>query len=536
MKDLRSMFKFVDKKRMILVLFLDILYNLSVYGSAFALSYYITNPLTEDKLISLLIVLGILYVVSLFLRWIYIKMDQVFLYKIQLDAEQYFYNKLQNMSPKNIGKFHTGYIQNCISQTSGEYACFFETITDNFIPLFVGLISFVYMALKQSLLVGGILLLLFVITFIVRAKQTKEKEKYLDKFHKTTNSYGATLIDFIQNIFTVIKLDVKEFSNKVIKRKRDVFIKDLQSLENQSAKVYVTFDFFIDLIYIFVIVVSLITITNGTDPLPYLIFYISIIGKVSTELSKFSSELEHVVKFWVLKKQLDEVLSDEDDSVKIKNWNTLVVNDGLFSYKDRSKKISLPEFRFEKGDKISIMGESGQGKTTILNVLSGIYSLKSGTIKINDKEYNNPKLDVVYISQDVDLFDLSIRDNLTLGKNISDKKILSLFEDAGLMEWYLNLENGLNEIVGEKGIKLSAGQRQRLNIIRGILINKDVYFFDEPTSNLDKESEEKIVSMIDKYLNDKTYIIVTHRESIKKLCNRHYIFKDHVMLEEKTHD
>ena len=100
------------------------------------------------------------------------------------------------------------------------------------------------------------------------------------------------------------------------------------------------------------------------------------------------------------------------------------------------------------------------------------------------------------------------------------------------MEWYNNLNYGLDEIVGEKGIKLSAGQRQRLNIIRGILINKDVYFFDEPTSNLDKESEEKIVSMIDKYLNDKTYIIVTHRESIKRLCNKHYVFEDHTMHED----
>ena len=533
MKDVRSMFKFVDKKRLILVLFLDILYNLSVYGSSFALSYYITNPLTEEKLISLLITLGILYVVSLFLRWIYIKMDQVFLYRIQLDAEQYFYNKLQNMSPKNIGKYHTGYIQNCISQTSGEYACFFETITDNFIPLFVGLVSFVYMALRQSLFVGGVLLLLFIITFITRTIQTKEKGKYLDKFHKTTNSYGATLIDFIQNIFTVIKLDVKEFSNKVIKRKRDAFIDDLQDLENQSAKVYVTFDFFIDLIYIFVIVVSLITIQNGTDPLPYLVFYISIIGKVSTELSKFSSELEHVVKFWVLKKQLDEVLCDEDDLTKVKKWNNLVVKDGVFSYKDRSKKINLPNFDFNKGDKISIMGESGQGKTTILNVLSGIYPLNSGSIFIDNKEVKDKKLDVVYISQEVELFDLSIRDNITLGKNISEEKILSLFEDAGLTEWYNNLNNGLEEIVGEKGVKLSAGQRQRLNIIRGILIDKDVYFFDEPTSNLDKESEEKIVSMIDKYLKDKTYIIVTHRESIKRLCNKHYVFKEHTMLEEK---
>ena len=222
-------------------------------------------------------------------------------------------------------------------------------------------------------------------------------------------------------------------------------------------------------------------------------------------------------------------MSNDNISKKVNKWNKLIVKDGEFSYKERSKKILLPSFEFEKGDKISIVGESGQGKTTILNVLSGIYPLNSGDIIIDDKKIDIPKLDVVYISQDVDLFDLSIRDNLTLGKNISDKKILELFEDAGLMEWYSNLENGLDEMVGEKGVKLSAGQRQRLNIIRGILIDKDVYFFDEPTSNLDKESEEKIVLMIDKYLKDKTYLIVTHRDSIKRLCNKHYYFEDHIM-------
>ena len=91
-------------------------------------------------------------------------------------------------------------------------------------------------------------------------------------------------------------------------------------------------------------------------------------------------------------------------------------------------------------------------------------------------------------SQEVDLFDLSIRENLCLGKDIKEEEILKLFDDAGLTEWYKSLPNGLDTIVGERGLKLSAGQKQRLNIIRGILIDKAVYFFDEPTSNLDSVS------------------------------------------------
>ena len=92
-------------------------------------------------------------------------------------------------------------------------------------------------------------------------------------------------------------------------------------------------------------------------------------------------------------------------------------------------------------------------------------------------------------------------------------------------------EKGLDTIVGEKGVKLSAGQKQRLNLIRGILIDKPLYFFDEPTSNLDGISEEKITNMIEKYLKDKTYVIVTHRPRLKELCNKHYIFENHMMKE-----
>lgn len=155
-------------------------------------------------------------------------------------------------------------------------------------------------------------------------------------------------------------------------------------------------------------------------------------------------------------------------------------------------------------------------------------------LRIDGKEIHNEKLDLVFVSQEVDLFDLSIRENLCLGKDIKEEEILKLFDDAGLTEWYKSLPNGLDTIVGERGLKLSAGQKQRLNIIRGILIDKNVYFFDEPTSNLDSISEQKITEMINKYLKDKTYIIVTHRPALKNLCNKHYVFENHMIKEVTT--
>ena len=203
----------------------------------------------------------------------------------------------------------------------------------------------------------------------------------------------------------------------------------------------------------------------------------------------------------------------------------------IFSYTKDSTKIKIPEFILSKGDKISIIGESGQGKTTVMNILAGLYPLENGKLLIDNKNMKDTRLDLVFVSQEVELFDLSIRDNLCLGKNISDEILFQLLDEAGLMGWYKELPEGLDTMVGERGIKLSAGQKQRLNIIRGILIDKDLYFFDEPTSNLDVISEEKIISMIDKYLKNKTYVIVTHRDKLKELCNRNYFFNNHMMVE-----
>ena len=529
MKDVKDMFKFVNKKKMLLVFLLCIFYNITIYGVSFALSHYVTSPLNVNKLYALLACLMVLYLLSIIFKWLFDHFSQNFLFKVEYDAKCFFYDKLLKMNAKNINRHHSGYIQSLIERTSQDYAIIIETFLYNVLPLLVGLISFIYMAFSQSVIVAAICIIILGLAFIVRYYMQKNKKKYSKVLTEARSSYDGLLIDFISNIFTVIKLDASRFTKKKLEEKEGKLLDALQKNEDAAANMRTMFSFLTNLIYILIVVMSIISLQAGEDPLPFLLFYISILGKVISELESCSKEIEHLFRFQVSKTQLDEMLGVLDLDETVKKWDNIKVIDGVFSYENRKQNISLPNFDFNKGDKVSIMGESGQGKTTILNILSGLYDLNSGKIVIDGKEVKDKRLDLVYISQEVELFDLSIRDNLTLGKKISDSKIISLFEDAGLMEWYSNLENGLDEIVGEKGVKLSAGQRQRLNIIRGILIDKDVYFFDEPTSNLDRESEEKIVSMIDKYLNDKTYIIVTHRDSIKRLCNKHYVFVDHTM-------
>ena len=284
-------------------------------------------------------------------------------------------------------------------------------------------------------------------------------------------------------------------------------------------------------LYIALILSTIININKGMDALPYLLFYVTLFETLYSKISAMARVLDSNVQLKTAKNQLEKYLQDSIELKEYKNWKNVKLQEVVFSYTENSVKIKIPEFVLNKNDKISIMGESGQGKTTMMNILAGIYPLQKGSLLIDGVEKVNTKLDLVYVSQEIEMFDLSIRDNLCLGKNIPEEKILQLLDEAGLMNWYKELPEGLETMVGEKGIKLSAGQKQRLNLIRGILIDKELYFFDEPTSNLDIVSEQRMINMIEKYLNDKTYVIVTHRPKLQELCNKHYVFENHMMKE-----
>ena len=301
--------------------------------------------------------------------------------------------------------------------------------------------------------------------------------------------------------------------------------------EVKRANQNIVFHIFMRTLYIVLILSTIININEGMEALPYLLFYVTLFETLYSKISSMARVLDSNVQLKTAKNQLEEYLQGSIELKKCKSWENIKLQEVVFSYTENSTKIKIPEFSLNRNDKISIMGESGQGKTTMINILAGIYPLQKGRLLIDGIEKINTKLDLVYVSQEVEMFDLSIRDNLCLGKDVPNEKIVELLDEAGMTSWYKELPDGLDTMIGERGIKLSAGQKQRLNLIRGILIDKDVYFFDEPTSNLDILSEEKIINMIEKYLKEKTYIIVTHKPKLKGLCNKHYLFEGHMMKE-----
>lgn len=528
---MKELIKVVTKKLFIYSIIVNTIYFLADYGESFALSYFGTSPLTLEKIIKLTICIFIVDIIMLITAKLGSYIDNINIIKTQNQIQKYYFKKLQSMTMEQISNTHTGYIHKLITNVSFYFVEMIWQLESSVIPIIIGGTAIIIMVCKQSIITGIICIIISIVAVILKYKMIKNNQIYLEKTNEKESKYNATFIDFIQNIIAVRKLNIGKFCERKINENSEQYLKATKLNAKKRSIANGVFTGLMDLLYLVVLISTIIMVKNGQDGLPYLLFYMSALGKLYSNLNSLVRLLDMTEKFKTSKKQLDEYFKDIKDTQLIKDFESVKLQDVIFSYSKDGAKIKIPEFILEKGDKISIMGESGQGKTTAMNMLAGLYPLEKGKILVDNKQIKDSRLDLVFVSQEVDLFDLSIRDNLTLGKYISDEKIFKLLEEAGLIDWYNELPQGLDTMVGERGIKLSAGQKQRLNLIRGILIDRDLYFFDEPTSNLDVISEEKITNMIEKYLKDKTYVIVTHRPKLKELCNKHYIFENHMMKE-----
>ena len=189
----------------------------------------------------------------------------------------------------------------------------------------------------------------------------------------------------------------------------------------------------------------------------------------------------------------------------------------------------LNNFELEKLDQISIMGQSGEGKSSILKILSGLYELESGTIQIDDKP-KEKEINNIYISSSVAIFDSTLKDNLCLGKDIPEKKIMEYIKEVGLLSWIDKLSLGLNTKI-DNNIELII--KEKINLIRAIIIDADVYLLDNPTANMDLEDEKKVTKIINKYFAKKTFVIVTDRPVITTICKKHYFMKEHILMDKE---
>jgi len=221
---------------------------------------------------------------------------------------------------------------------------------------------------------------------------------------------------------------------------------------------------------------------------------------------------------------------------------SLTLQDLHFTYPKHQKEIlSGINLKINAGEKIALVGASGGGKSTLIQTLTGLYPTKSGMIYYDNIPINKIGFDlvrehVVTVLQHPILFNDTIRENLSLGKETSDTELWYALEIAQLKEVINALELGLNTRVGRQGMRLSGGQRQRLAIARMIIANPSIVILDEATSALDTETEHKLHIALADFLENRTTIIIAHRLSAIKQADHVYVFEEGKICEQGSHD
>ena len=240
--------------------------------------------------------------------------------------------------------------------------------------------------------------------------------------------------------------------------------------------------------------------------------------------------------------QKNEIFNDENaPSLKLKNA-TLEFKNISFTYPDGTHALKNLSAKIEGGKKVGLVGISGSGKTTFLNLIPRFFNLKHGTILIDDQNINNINLnslrkEISIVSQDVILFDDTIRSNILYGNaSASDDEIINACKFAAAQDFVEKLPNKYETIIGENGIKLSGGQKQRLSIARAILKDSPIILLDEATSSLDSESEVVIQKAIENLTKNKTTIIIAHRLSTITNCDKILVFDDGQIVDEGSHE
>ena len=266
---------------------------------------------------------------------------------------------------------------------------------------------------------------------------------------------------------------------------------------------------------------------------------IKLLGNNAKNMQNALLALERVIK------QLDAnpKIKNKPDAVKLNGLNDCIeFRNVCFEYKKNKPVLKNIQFTVQKGETFALVGNSGGGKSTIVNLIPRFYDVKSGNILIDGVDIRNFTLEslrdnISVVFQDNFLFSGTIRDNIMLGNLNATKEEL----DAAIKESYLDgfiktLDKGLDTNIGERGVLLSGGQKQRIGIARAFLKNAPILILDEATSALDNEAEKIVQQAIENLMKDRTVFVIAHRLTTVRNADRIAVIKDGKLVEIGNHD
>lgn len=519
------------KKEIFIIIFLNTIITLIGVFSSVANKYVVdmASSFSSNMYISIAIVI-ILSLMSLGLSAFSSIFNTYFIEKFSFGFRKNIYEELMNSRWNLIKKYHSGDILTRLTTDINNVSDGMFSIVSFVISLIVQLVSAFLLLMHYDASLAIFAIILGPFTAFISVLFGVKLKKIQEMVQKSESKYRSFLQENISNISVIKAFSYEKESQKKLDKLRDERLYWVMKKSKISTFANFFMGFAFSFGYLFAFILGAIKLSQNNITYGTMTAFLSLVSQVQRPIVSLANIIPKIISILASSGRIIEIntLEKEESSINLnlKGVVGLKIKDLDFSYENKEimKNFNLI---IKPGEIVAIMGHSGVGKTTLINLILYFLKQNKGTIEFFDKYGNkesissNTRKIISYIPQGNTLFSGSILENLRVGKEeASVEEMEEALKNSCALEFVNSLKDGLNTIIGEHGYGLSEGQAQRISIARALIKKSQFMILDEATSSLDMDTELNIIKNIMNLKDRPTCLIITHRKSILKYCNR----------------
>ncbi len=437
-----------------------------------------------------------------------------------------FYDKALTLPQAYYDSEMSGKILNQLNRGITTIQGFLNTSTNFILPTFLQSIFTVAILAYYNLPIAFFTFILFPIYLLLSYYSTVQwgKEEVLK--NAIEDKTRGRMQEVISNISLVKSFTTEKKEFKIIADN----LTEINKIYARQSKTFHIYDFFRGLsLQIILFAINILVFYNTFQrnlTIGEMVLILQLVNQARLPLFAMSFILTQIQMAEAGSKEYFEVLNEKSVEDYEKKVSLTLIKDPTisfdnvsFKYEESNTVLNSVSFNIKKNEAIALVGHSGAGKSTIINLILKFYEPTSGKIFLRDKEYSTldhkmVRQNISLVFQDNELFSSTIRENVAYGKSdSSEKEIVNALKLANAYDFVMKLPNKLDSEVGERGVRLSGGQKQRIQIARAILKNAPILILDEATSSLDAKSEKDVQDALENLMKNKLVIIIAHRFS-----------------------
>lgn len=529
-----------EKKALIILIIISLIISIfNSFGPALMAKVldYATSSRLDEALKYLLFVVGLALVIDFFDKIVftrnYTKIQESITNNIKKDVISSYFE----IDNKELLKTSSGIFLTRITSDPDNIIDAFDAVRGNFTKILSNIFVFIYI-FHINFVLGTITVIGTISVYLVEKSAMDKWNAYRKRRNKLRDRNTTIINEGLKGTHDIKLLNIVEhFKNKVSGNLDELCNDTVGSIKVDSGYVFLR----TIVVYAFtavLIVLSIYFVKFDVIKVSSLIAIFMYKDRLFTSILYLAWTERQLKEFALSAERIFEVI--DHSKFKLEHYGNKRVNElsGKIEFKnvyfkyEKDSVLKGVSFNIEPKDTVAIVGKSGSGKTTIVNLISKIYEVDKGSIlldgnNINDLDKYSIRNNISVISQKPYLFNMTIKENLLLvSPNASQKQIENVCKICELHDYIMNLPKKYNTLVGEGGVTLSGGECQRVAIARALLMKTNIILFDEATSALDNETQENIQKAINNISSEYTMIIIAHRLSTIKNCNKIIVIDD----------